>query len=329
MVTRGLLLPLLLFLAPAARAASPWPPAAKARAQALVAQLTLTEKLSLMQGSNQGTYAGTLPAIPRLGIPELTLEDGPQGVGDGMGGVTAFPTALTVAQTWDLDLLAAFGAAVGLEHYIKGTNVALGPGTNLARNPFNGRLWEYYAESEVLSAAAVAAVVTGLQSNAGVSACVKHFLCNSQEFSRNSEDALVAPRPLHELYAHAYRAAAAAGAGSFMLGVNKVNHLENSANAQTLGILFDDGFEGFFVVRCRQAKRLLTPPFPPPLAPTPRRLRPTRLGPRLRADGLGGHHGAQCQRRRPGGHVCGDAAGLPVPVPQGLHQQWHAAGVGH
>ncbi len=238
---------LFLLLAGSASAASPWPPSAKLRAQALVAQMTLAEKLSLCMGSEQGTYAGTLPAIPRLGIPEFTLEDGPQGVGDGMSGVTAFPTALTVAQSWDPALLQSFGAAVGLEHFLKGTNVMLGPGTNLARNPFNGRLWEYYSESEVLSAAAVAAFVTGAQSN-NVSTCVKHFLCNSQEFNRNSEDAVVGQRPLRELYAHAYRAAAAAGAGSFMLGVNKVNGLENSASPETLDILFNDGFEGWFVV---------------------------------------------------------------------------------
>ena len=234
-------------LACAAAAAFPWPPAARARASSLVAQMTLAEKLSLMQGSREPTYAGTLPAIPRLGIPEHTLEDGPQGVGDGMAGVTAFPTALTAAQSWDPALLYEFGKAVGEEHFAKGVSVMLGPGTNLIRVPWNGRAWEYYSESETLSAAAVSAVVRGVQDNSNVSVCVKHYLANSQEFDRNGEDARIAQRPLRELYSYAYRAAVEAGAGSFMLGVNKVNGLENSANAATLGILFDAGFEGWFV----------------------------------------------------------------------------------
>jgi beta-glucosidase len=163
-----------------------------------------------------------------------------------MFSVTAFPTALTVAASWDPDLLLEFGEAVGKEHFAKNVNIMLGPGTNLGRNPFNGRLWEYFSESEVLSAAAVRSVVLGVQ-RSNVSTCVKHYLCNSQEFNRNTEDAIVAQRPLQELYLHSYLAAAEAGAGSFMLGVNKINGLENSANPQTLSLLFDAGFEGFFV----------------------------------------------------------------------------------
>jgi beta-glucosidase len=132
--------PLLLFLlAPILVHTSPWPPSAKLRAQSLVSQMSLAQKLSLLQGSNQGTYAGTLPAIPSLGIPEFTLEDGPQGVGDGMGKVTAWPTTLTMAQSWDTPLLYTFGQAVGQEHFAKGVNVMLGPGSNIIRSPFNGR----------------------------------------------------------------------------------------------------------------------------------------------------------------------------------------------
>lgn len=160
-------------------AAGPWPPSARARAAALVAQMTLPEKLSLMQGSGEGGYAGTLPAIPRLGIPEMTLEDSPQGVGDGLQHVTAFPCALTVAASWDPALMEEWGAAMGLEQFRKGTTIMLGPGTNLARVPLNGRLYEYYSEEPTLSSALVAAVVRGVQSN-NVSACVKHFIGNSQ-----------------------------------------------------------------------------------------------------------------------------------------------------
>jgi beta-glucosidase len=228
-------------------AQSPWPPSAKLRAQSLVSQMTQAEKLSLMMGDEEGSYAGTLPAIPRLGIPEFTLLDAPQGVGDGFTHVTAFPCALVAASSWDVDLLESFGDAMGAEQFGKGTNIMLGPGTNIARVPLNGRLYEYYSEEPVLSSAAVTAVVRGIQRKNNVSATVKHFLANNQEFNRGTEDAQIGERALHELYLPSYLAASAAGAGSFMLGVNKIRGLENSANPETIGYLFDAGFEGFLM----------------------------------------------------------------------------------
>ena len=241
------------FLALAAAAAAgtaaspPWPPAARARAAALVAQMTPAEKLSLLQGDGEGSYAGTLPAIPRLGVPELTLLDSPQGVGDGFAHVTAFPSALCAASAWDPALLEQWGDAMGAEFFGKGVNVMLGPGTCLARVPLNGRLYEYYSEEPFLSSASVAAVVRGVQARNNVSVTVKHFLANSQEWSRGNEDAQVGERALHEMYLPAYLASVAAGAGAFMLGVNKVRGIENSANAETIGYLFDAGFEGFMM----------------------------------------------------------------------------------
>jgi beta-glucosidase len=225
---------------------SPWPDGALARARELVGNLTLPEKISLLQGDGVGPWAGTLPAISRLGIPVLALLDGPQGVGDGLRLVTAWPAALSVAASWDSGLMQRWGAAMGLEQFRKGTNIMLGPGTNLARVPWNGRLYEYYSEEPLLASALVAAVVQGVQAN-NISACVKHFLGNSQESWRGQDDAVIGERALHEMYYPAFRAAARAGAGSFMLGVNKVRGLENSANAETIGLLFADGFLGFLM----------------------------------------------------------------------------------
>ena len=155
----------------------------------------------------------------------MTLQDGPQGAGDGLYGVTAFPSALAVAASWDLDLMFAFGQAVGLEQFKKGVNVMLGPGTNLARVPFNGRLWEYYSEDPLLSAGMVSNYVRGAQTN-NISTCVKHYLANSQEFNRNNEDAEIPERALHELYFYAFRAAAAAGAGG--VGAGRILVVEES-----------------------------------------------------------------------------------------------------
>jgi beta-glucosidase len=232
---------------PTIYAQSPWPASAKLRAQELVAQMTQAEKLSLMMGSEEGSFAGTLPAIPRLGIPEFTLLDSPQGVGDGFTHVTAFPCALVAASSWDIDLLESFGDAMGNEQFQKGTNIMLGPGTNIARVPFNGRLYEYYSEEPFLSSAVVAAVVRGIQTKNNISATVKHFCANNQEFDRGGEDAQIGERVLHELYLPSYLAASNAGAGAFMLGVNKIRGLENSANPETIGYLFDSGFQGFLM----------------------------------------------------------------------------------
>eukprot|EP00047_Mylnosiga_fluctuans_P022023 m.112178 g.112178 ORF g.112178 m.112178 type:complete len:658 (+) comp9107_c0_seq2:268-2241(+) len=121
----------------------------------------------------------------------------------------------------------------------------LGPGVNLARVPWCGRLYEYLGEDPVLAGALVAAIIRGVQSN-NVSACVKHYLANSQEFSRNNMDALISDRALHELYYPAYERAIDAGVGSFMVAVNAINHEENSASTATLSHIFETaGFQGF------------------------------------------------------------------------------------
>jgi beta-glucosidase len=99
-----------------------------------------------------GPYVGDVPANTRLNIPPINLEDGPQGVADGVSEVTAWPSALTVGMSWNPEDSFAFGQAMGAEQYIKGTNVMLGPGVNLARVPWGGRNFEYLGEDPVLAA---------------------------------------------------------------------------------------------------------------------------------------------------------------------------------
>ena len=136
-----LLWPLLLLLLPAfAVSASAWPASAYTAALELLAQLSDAEKAQLASGQNRayGTcpdkscaYVGWVPGIARLGLSSLYLEDGPQGVGDGMAGVTAWPSAMAVAQAWDPALMQAWGAAMGAEQRGKGVNVVLGPAGEL------------------------------------------------------------------------------------------------------------------------------------------------------------------------------------------------------
>ena len=91
-------------------------------------------------------YVGNVPGTPRLGLPSINLEDGPQGVADGLTNVTQWPSQLTVSMTWSRDLMHTWGAAMGAEQRLKGTNVMLGPDVNLARVPWSGRVFETMGE---------------------------------------------------------------------------------------------------------------------------------------------------------------------------------------
>ena len=124
-----------------AHAASPWDPKFAAQAQATLALMTPAQKFTMVHGAGGG-YVGNVPPITLSNgavIPPINLEDGPQGVADGVSRVTAWPSALTVVQSWDTEAMFAYGKAMGREQWLKGTNVMLGPGVNLARVPWCGR----------------------------------------------------------------------------------------------------------------------------------------------------------------------------------------------
>ena len=113
------------------------------QAAALVKNMTFDEKLSMIYGRNakadlpqQVWYVGNIPATPRLGLPPINLEDGPQGVADGLTNVTQWPSQLTASMTWNKQLMFTWGTAMGAEQKMKGTNVMLGPDVNLARVPW-------------------------------------------------------------------------------------------------------------------------------------------------------------------------------------------------
>ncbi len=162
--------------------------AAIKKAKALVAQMTLAEKIAYCHGVPAGKgYTGQIPANTRLGIPALYLGDGPNGVGNGSVGVTQWPDSKTLAASWDPTLSQAYGAAYGKEHADKGHNVALAPCINILRLPYWGRSFETYTEDPYLNAQLVVGTIHGIQSNF-VMATVKHFAANNQEILRNSID---------------------------------------------------------------------------------------------------------------------------------------------
>jgi len=136
--------------------------------------------------------------------------------------VTAWPSALTVAMSWDRDAMFAWGAAMGAEQKTKGTNVMLGPGINLARTPWCGRNFEYQGEDPYLASQLVAPEVQGIQSN-NVSACIKHYTVNAIEQDRSGMNVVVDQRTWMETYSRGFQAAVDAGVGTAMCSYNRVN----------------------------------------------------------------------------------------------------------
>jgi len=174
-----------------------------------------------------GYYVGSVPGIPRLGVPGIWMQDAAQGFRTSeevmIGQVTSWPCSLAVAATWDADLMFEWGQALGNEHSLKGSNVILGPSVNVHRVPQGGRNGEYISgESPYLGAVMTAAYVRGVQSQ-NVSAVVKHYGFNNQETNRDSVDVYVDERTAFEVYYPPYKAAIDAGVGAFMCSYNLVN----------------------------------------------------------------------------------------------------------
>lgn len=218
-----------------------------------LAELTLDEKTRLVEG---GDTWGSYP-VPRLGIPALGITDGPHGVrrvresasGFGIGDnepSTAFPTAASVAQTWNPRIAERMGRAIGREARDMGVDVVLGPGVNLKRSPLCGRNFEYFSEDPLLTGALGSAYVQGLQAM-GVGASVKHFAANSSEDYRFVGDSLVDERALRELYLRAFeRIVKEASPWTVMASYNKVNGTFASENRELLTTILRDewGFDG-------------------------------------------------------------------------------------
>ncbi len=185
--------------------------------RALIDQMTLEEKASLMSGANFWNSKG----IDRLGIPSMMLTDGPHGLrkqggsADHLGlnqslPATCFPTAATLANSWDPHLGYEVGQALGVEAKAEGVSVLLGPGLNIKRNPLAGRNFEYFSEDPLLAGKMAAALIRGIQSE-GVGASMKHYAVNSQEKHRMSIDEVVDERALHETYLEGFRIAVQEG----------------------------------------------------------------------------------------------------------------------
>ncbi len=217
---------------------------AKSRAAELVSKMTLEEKLDYIGGYNH-FY---IRAIPRLGIPEIRMADGPQGVRNNTQS-TMFASGIAAAATWNRNAIYNMGVGLGQDSRARGVHILLGPGVNIYRSPLCGRNFEYFGEDPYLASQTAVQYIKGVQSQ-GVMACIKHYAANNQEWDRHSVSSDVDERTLHEIYLPAFRAAIEqAGVGSLMCSYNLVNSVHASEskylNIEVLRNMW--GFEGILM----------------------------------------------------------------------------------
>ncbi len=222
----------------------------------IIKQMTLEEKCYLFSGKDFWQTR----SLERLGVPNMTLSDGPHGIrkqageGDQLGlnpslPATCYPTAATVANSWDPALGEEIGAHLGAEAASQGVGVVLGPGLNVKRSPFCGRNFEYFSEDPYLAGKMAASYIRGIQKN-GVSACPKHFAANSQELRRMASDSVMDERTLREIYLTGFEIAVKEGhAKSIMSSYNRINGTYANENGHLLQEILRDewGFDGFVV----------------------------------------------------------------------------------
>jgi beta-glucosidase len=201
--------------------------AADQRARDLLSKMTLDEKIQLVHGAGLDNSplggGGYIPGIGRLGIPAMNMADSSTGVNAGVSGATAFPSPLAVAASWDPQLAHAVGATIGKELRTLGFVVSLGGGANLAREPRNGRTFEYMGEDPVLAGVILSERAKGTQAQ-GVIATVKHLVGNEHETNRFASNSVIPERVLRELYLLPFEIAVReAKPGNVMCAYNLVN----------------------------------------------------------------------------------------------------------
>lgn len=227
------------------------------RVQDALKRMTVHEKIQVLHAQSKFTSAG----VPRLGIRQLNMDDGPHGVREELewnswapakwtnDSIVAFPSLTCLAATWNPDLSAVYGNAVSEEFAFRYKDIMLGPGVNIARTPFNGRAFEYMGEDPYLAGRMVVPYIQKAQAN-GVACCLKHFALNNQEIDRFAVDVKISERALREIYLPAFeRAVKEAGVWTIMGSYNLWQGVHCCQNDTLLnGILKGEwGFDGAVV----------------------------------------------------------------------------------
>ena len=195
------------------------------RIEDALSRMTLEEKVALCHAQSKFSS----PGVPRLGLPENWMTDGPHGIraeviwdewdqaGWTNDSCMAFPALTCLAATWNPEMALLYGKSIGEEARYRNKNVLLGPGVNIYRTPLNGRNFEYMGEDPYLASEMVVPYIEGVQSN-GVAACVKHYALNNQEYDRHAVNVEVSDRALYEIYLPAFKAAVQKGKAWAIMG---------------------------------------------------------------------------------------------------------------
>ena len=224
--------------------------------QDIIEKMTIEEKAAFLSGKGEWQTRD----FERLGIPSIFCSDGPHGIrkqagaGDHLGlnaslPATCFPTAATIANSWNTELGETLGKTLGEEAMAEGVNVLLGPGLNIKRSPLCGRNFEYFSEDPYLAGKMAASYVRGIQSQ-GVYACPKHFAVNSQELRRMAMNSVVDERTLREIYLTGFEIAVKeGGAKTIMSAYNEVNGTYANENKHLLNDILrkEWGFDGIVI----------------------------------------------------------------------------------
>ncbi|MGN0048366.1 MAG: glycoside hydrolase family 3 C-terminal domain-containing protein [Bacteroides sp.] len=188
------------------------------RVEDALQRMTVNEKVAMTHAQSKFSS----PGVPRLGIPEVWMTDGPHGIrpevlwdewdqaGWTNDSCVAFPALTCLAATWNPDMSLLYGKSIGEEARYRKKSVLLGPGVNIYRTPLNGRNFEYMGEDPYLASRMVVPYIQGVQQN-GVATCVKHFALNNHEVNRHNTNIIVSDRALREIYLPAFKAAVQEG----------------------------------------------------------------------------------------------------------------------
>lgn len=236
-------------------ASTPWTDPAltpEQRTDLLLAQMTLEEKIDMATGELCGRFGFFNQAIPRLGIPALTMADGPAGVrindtNTNQGRATALPAPIALAATWDVSLATPYGDVLGREAFLTGHNVLLGPAIDIARTPLAGRAFEAFGEDPYIATQFAPAIARAIQAYP-VMANAKHFLLYTQETERQVGNVVIDERAMREIYVPPFEALVQADVASAMCSFNGVAGVPACQNTLMNSLLKGElGFGGFIM----------------------------------------------------------------------------------
>lgn len=231
----------------------PWTTAQDARrfrpvqlANQVLALMTLNEKIGMVELSTTPTFENVNTGVPRLCIPALTLQDGPNGLAYGDTGVVQLPASIATAATFDPGMANSYGQVLGAEAGAQGIDVVQAPNLNLARVPGAGRVFETFGEDPNLASTMAVAEIQGIQSQ-GVMAEAKHYTAYTQETARTTLNQSLPIRAFEEVYLAPFRAAVQSGhVAAVMCAYGQINGVYTCQNPVVLNVLKRQrGFTGF------------------------------------------------------------------------------------